>query len=253
MSTERGKKDHDLTTIGGRVRYARELRGLTLGELGALMGQSKQSVNQYETGKRDPSVEKLTAIATHLRVSFDWLARGEGAPPGAHIDETPGKRLNGGRRSTYTHHDMSVRALEEYIKAIPVYRPMDTNGGHHDLVAQDRRELTRAYGGDTERVRRRYMIGDSMSRTIAPNSAIECVPVDRFEGPGIYYMHLNDQPIIATLQPISGGAWMIRYDNDRYMDDLLLPTGDGGFVSERTHLPVAFRVYERVVGFRQLL
>lgn len=171
----------------------------------------------------------------------------------AHIEHAVTGSLNGGKRGTCSEHDIygAGDALQTYVRAIPIYRPMETNGSDHDVVARDVRELQRAYGQDLERVRRRYMVGDSMNRSIAPNTEVDCIPVERFEGPGTYYMHLDDRPVIATLQPISGGAWMIRYDNDRFMDDLLLPDPKtGGFKSERTGLPVQFRVYERVVGYR---
>src|SRR5690606_28006995 len=56
-----------------RLRAARMQRGLSLRSLAAALGVSASLVSQVETGKTQPSVSTLYAIANHLGVSLDEL------------------------------------------------------------------------------------------------------------------------------------------------------------------------------------
>jgi DNA-binding XRE family transcriptional regulator len=55
------------------IKLWREYRGLTQQELGKLAGISKPYLSQIETGKRQGTVETLTAIAHALEVPLDVL------------------------------------------------------------------------------------------------------------------------------------------------------------------------------------
>jgi len=59
--------------IGARLRDARTQRGLSLRSVAQALGVSASLVSQVETGKTQPSVSTLYAIANHLGVSLDEL------------------------------------------------------------------------------------------------------------------------------------------------------------------------------------
>ena len=60
------------------LRSARKEKGLTMKELGALVGVSESAISQYETGKREMDFETLLKIGEILECSTDYLLRGEG-------------------------------------------------------------------------------------------------------------------------------------------------------------------------------
>ena len=71
--------------VGTRIREARRTRGLTLRGLAQSLGISASLVSQVETGKSQPSVSTLYAIANALELSLDELldvgaVRSEAAP-----------------------------------------------------------------------------------------------------------------------------------------------------------------------------
>ncbi|MCI8361066.1 MAG: helix-turn-helix transcriptional regulator [Clostridiales bacterium] len=62
------------------VKMLRELRkqkGITMKQLGEIVGVAESTVSQYETGKRDPDYETLLAFAGYFGVSADYLLLGE--------------------------------------------------------------------------------------------------------------------------------------------------------------------------------
>ena len=81
------------------LRSARKEKGLTMKELGALVGVSESAISQYETGKREMDFETLLKIGEILECSTDYLLRGEGKKNNPPPDEGDGldpldKRLN---------------------------------------------------------------------------------------------------------------------------------------------------------------
>lgn len=59
--------------VGARLRDARTKRGLSLRSVAQSVGVSASLVSQVETGKTQPSVSTLYAMANHLGVSLDEL------------------------------------------------------------------------------------------------------------------------------------------------------------------------------------
>ena len=60
------------------LRSARKAKGLTMKELGTMVGVSESAISQYETGKREMDFETLLKIGEILECSADYLLRGEG-------------------------------------------------------------------------------------------------------------------------------------------------------------------------------
>ncbi len=58
---------------GDRLKAAREHKGFTQRELGALTGLNETQISRYEHGKWAPSLKYLEQIAKHLEVTADFL------------------------------------------------------------------------------------------------------------------------------------------------------------------------------------
>lgn len=62
------------------LRELRKMRGLSLKELGTIIGVAESTMSQYETGKRQPDLETLLQLSEYFDVSVDYILRGETAP-----------------------------------------------------------------------------------------------------------------------------------------------------------------------------
>jgi len=65
--------DFLVRTVAGNIRRLRQEANLTLAELSAAAGLGKSTLAQLESGKGNPSVETLWAIAAALQVPFGRL------------------------------------------------------------------------------------------------------------------------------------------------------------------------------------
>ena len=59
--------------VGARIKEIRQHIGLTQAEVAQKLGIAKQSVTNYESGKSEPTIRNLIALATVLNVSTDYL------------------------------------------------------------------------------------------------------------------------------------------------------------------------------------
>ncbi len=69
----------ELATLGHRIRHHRQDRGLTLDELGAIVGVAGSQLSLIENGKREPKLSLLQAIAQATGTEVTDLISGE--PP----------------------------------------------------------------------------------------------------------------------------------------------------------------------------
>lgn len=60
----------DDTSIGRRIKEARQEKNLTQKQLASLLGVATGTIQQYELGKRQPRYEQLIAIADALDIGF---------------------------------------------------------------------------------------------------------------------------------------------------------------------------------------
>ncbi len=65
----------DAMTVGRRLRHARRTRGLTLAQLGELVGKAPSQLSLIENGRREPKVSLLGELAGALGVPVDELLR----------------------------------------------------------------------------------------------------------------------------------------------------------------------------------
>jgi transcriptional regulator with XRE-family HTH domain len=78
----------DLTTVGGRIREARELwswnhrdsPAMTQARLGELVGVHQTTVSEWEANERPLAVDTVALIATILEVPAEWIAFRQGEP-----------------------------------------------------------------------------------------------------------------------------------------------------------------------------
>lgn len=56
--------------VGLQIREARKAKGLTQAELGEMLGVSKVTINRYETGKQNLTLDTLTKITSALGVEL---------------------------------------------------------------------------------------------------------------------------------------------------------------------------------------
>ena len=59
--------------LGEKLKSARISRDLTRSQVAELVGVTASVIGHYETGERMPSVPVLLKLATHYRVSLDYL------------------------------------------------------------------------------------------------------------------------------------------------------------------------------------
>jgi transcriptional regulator with XRE-family HTH domain len=67
------KDDSKRADIGPRIRMAREMAGLSQGQVARLMGLHRPSITEIEAGNRRVSTEELEQLAVHFDVSTSWL------------------------------------------------------------------------------------------------------------------------------------------------------------------------------------
>lgn len=62
--------------IGEKIKQYRRKAGLTQAEMAKRLNSSQNTISQYESGKRMPTVKKLLELSTLLECSVDELTCG---------------------------------------------------------------------------------------------------------------------------------------------------------------------------------
>lgn len=68
------------SSMGSRLRDARERTGISAGALAEALGVNVTSIKAWENDKRTPRANKLVNIAGVLGVSVRWLLEGQAEP-----------------------------------------------------------------------------------------------------------------------------------------------------------------------------
>jgi SOS-response transcriptional repressor LexA len=69
-----------------RIKELRKKQGLTQQKLGELVGASRASISQWESGEHSPSGDYLIALAKAFGVSPHWLSTGKGSPELSNVE-----------------------------------------------------------------------------------------------------------------------------------------------------------------------
>ncbi len=66
--------------LAERLRTAREMAGLSQGQVAKTLGLHRPSVSEIEAGRRRVSAQELAELADLYAVDLSWLAGGEAVP-----------------------------------------------------------------------------------------------------------------------------------------------------------------------------
>jgi len=103
--------------IAARLRFAREVAGLSQAQAAKLMGLHRPSVSEIEAGRRRVTAEELANFARHYRTSVGWLS-GEGRETADPADERI--QLAARELSKLTEED-----LERVLRVLAAIRARD--------------------------------------------------------------------------------------------------------------------------------
>lgn len=74
------------TSLGARLRRARELRALTQVQVGEALDMAPQTVAAWESGRREPRIDKLAEMASLYGVGVETLFPGAETPAAPSVD-----------------------------------------------------------------------------------------------------------------------------------------------------------------------
>ncbi|WP_254204206.1 XRE family transcriptional regulator [Aeromonas sp. FDAARGOS 1408] len=128
-----------------RIKELRKKHGLTQQKLGELVGASRASVSQWESGEHSPSGDYLIALAKVFGVSAHWLSTGKGSPnPSVVLTDEAHQAARVGNS-----HDVSERDVSEYVNKL-----FDEWAKSKSLIAFSGEPLSKtASGGNEDDVR----------------------------------------------------------------------------------------------------
>lgn len=67
------KRDNDLATVGERIKYCREMRGMTQIDLADEIGVGRTTFQEWEKGIHMIRSDKIVALCDVLHISADFL------------------------------------------------------------------------------------------------------------------------------------------------------------------------------------
>lgn len=77
MTSDREIEGTTQAAIGRRLALMRQVLGLAQGEFALKAGLKPNAYNQYEMGKKRPSIEAALALCDAYDLTLDWIYRGE--------------------------------------------------------------------------------------------------------------------------------------------------------------------------------
>lgn len=117
------RRVYDVSTVGARIRTAREVVGLTQKMLGRVVGVCGGHISHFETGTVPMKPEHLERIARSLKVSAKWLLMetDEGGPPIP--DKVKRKQTRVNWHKMHLHEKKKVFAQAELNRMRGLTRP----------------------------------------------------------------------------------------------------------------------------------
>lgn len=235
----------DRKEIGQRLRDAREKTGLSRDAVIALpeISISRTTLQQWEIGQTEPSLEKLAKLADLYKVSPQWLIFGEGDSTA----QAPAPATNPSLEAPAKH----IIFNEEFV-LIPMY-DIEVSAGN-GLFSQGvtepikhvayRRDWLKSKNLDPYNLAVVCNCGDSMYPTI-PNGSCMLVNLAKNQAHdgNIYVLRLDDRIYVKRTQWIPTGGLRIISDNTIYepfdLDKAYLASGQFevcGEVIEISHI-----------------
>ena len=100
-----------------RLKFLRETLGLSQDDFGKRIGSARNTIANYEIGRRSPSNTVVKAICREFRVNYFWLTEGVGdifvGTPQSVVDELA---------EDYNLDDIDKRIIEKYLEMGPEQR-----------------------------------------------------------------------------------------------------------------------------------
>ena len=106
--------NNDRSTIGERLRWAREQAGLSQGQVAKLLNYHRPTISQLEAGERALKADEVCRFAELYDVQRDWILDGDNA---LGIDEDPRIQLAARELSKLKSKD-----LETLMRLVKVLR-----------------------------------------------------------------------------------------------------------------------------------
>ncbi len=113
--------------IGETLKALRKREGVTAKAIAETLDILPDTYRSYETGRREPNLETLKAIADHFEVSTDYLL-GRNVPPPEHL--------------TKSEKDLEACILEKYKQLPESYRKKFLQGVMEAVEIQKREQVT---------------------------------------------------------------------------------------------------------------
>ena len=100
-----------MSNTNERIKLLREALELSQEEFGKRIGSARNTIANYELGRRNPSNTVLNAICRTFRVNYFWLTEGKGdmftGTPESVVDEIA---------EDYNLDDIDKKIIEEYLE-----------------------------------------------------------------------------------------------------------------------------------------
>lgn len=117
-------REPDLSSVGGRIAYARAAKGLTMDQLAGKVGVSKSAISQWERGRIETmKAHHLLNLAKVLEVSPTWLwewkdDKGQPVPMGreSHLDPDQSALLDTFKLLEPKFRDALIGDANKYLK-----------------------------------------------------------------------------------------------------------------------------------------
>ena len=187
-------------TIGKRIRQRRKLLGLTLQQVADEFGINRASVAEWESGRSNPDLMKLTDLARVLRVSSEWLLTGDEK----HAPDTA---------SDLDHHYERVRRARFKLDAGICGYTVDFEDDEDASPIVFRREWRLRNGLRAEKLIAMKVSGSSMEPGLWGDDTVVINLADIQPQDGVVFaVNYESQCVIKRLRR-DAGQWFLSSDN----------------------------------------
>lgn len=199
--------------IGNRLKNAREDCAYSRNRVAAEVGIGTTTLQQWETGTREASIETIGKLAELYCVSSQYLIFGEVSPSPSHVS-TPQPPDSADSDTT----------SDDYVY-IPAY-DIEVSAGHGSVCFTDaephkhlafRQRWITARGLQADALAALFTRGDSMTPTIPEGAAviIDQTRNQALDGK-VYVIRIDDRHYVKRVQWLIGGGLRLISDNKLY-------------------------------------
>lgn len=210
-----------IDTLGSRIRYAREQKGLTQLDIARFFDIQRVSVTQWESDTTKPALSRIQQLAELLGTTSAWLLEGKGEPPAARQGSGAQKHFSGRSVPTPSARAHAIPAAPLVgERNLPVYVAARGGDGHIIVNFEAIDHVKRP--ADLENVRDAYAIliaGDSMVPAYEPGDMALVHPhlTPAREKDFIFY-HVppnggEAEAIVKRLVALNDREWTLRQYN----------------------------------------